>query len=252
MRYGQPSIADAMERLRRDRVARLLVLPMYPQYSATTSGSVFDGVAHVLTRTRNLPELRWIRGFHDDPGYIDALRRSVRAYWDAHGRPDKLVVSFHGLPRRNLDLGDPYHCECLKTGRLLVQALDLRPDEFVITFQSRFGRARWLEPYTADTLRSLARSGVGRVDVLCPGFVADCLETLEEIAREGRRDFLTAGGRELHAIPCLNDDPGLIGTLANLVETHCGGWPVRRDEQAARQQAALETTQRAKQMGAAH
>ncbi len=252
MRYGLPSIAQAMERMRRERVTRLLVLPMYPQYSATTSGSVFDGVAQELTRTRNLPELRWIRGFHDDPGYIDALCRSVRAHWNAHGRPDKLVVSFHGLPRRNLDLGDPYFCECHKTGRLLAQALDLRPEEYVITFQSRFGRARWLGPYTADTLRSLARSGVGRVDVLCPGFVADCLETLEEICQEGRRDFLTAGGRELHAIACLNDDPALIAVLAKLVESHTRDWPVRLDEQPARQQAALDTASRAKLMGAAN
>jgi ferrochelatase len=250
MRYGVPSIAEAMGRLRRDRVSRLLVLPMYPQYSATTSASAFDAVAGELMRTRNLPELRWIRGFHDDPAYIDALRQSVRRYWDAHGRPDKLVVSFHGLPRRNLDLGDPYHCECQKTGRLLAQALELRPDEYVITFQSRFGRARWLEPYTADTLRALARAGVGRVDVLCPGFVADCLETLEEIGQEGRRDFLTAGGRELHAIPCLNDDPALIQMLGNLIATHMVGWPVRLDEQAPRQQAALQTARRAKEMGA--
>jgi ferrochelatase len=251
MRYGAPSIADAMERMRRDRVSRLLILPMYPQYSATTSGSVFDGVAQVLMRTRNLPELRWIRGFHDNPDYIDALRGSVLQHWDAHGRPDKLVMSFHGLPRRNLDLGDPYYCECQKTGRLLAQALALRPDEYLITFQSRFGRARWLEPYTADSLRSMARSGVGRVDVLCPGFVADCLETLEEIAQEARQHFLTAGGRELHAIACLNDDPSLVRLLADLVVAHTGGWPVRRDEQDARQQAALARGQRAKQMGAA-
>jgi ferrochelatase len=251
MSYGRPSIGEAMERVRRDGVARLLVLPMYPQYSATTTGSVFDGVAAVLTRTRNLPELRFVRGFHDDPDYIEALRRSVRAYWDAQGRPDKLVISFHGLPRRNLELGDPYFCECHATGRLLAEALQLRPEEFVITFQSRFGRARWLEPYTADTLRSLGNAGVRRVDVLCPGFVADCLETLEEIAMEGRRDFLTAGGRELHAIPCLNDDPALIRTLAGLIEVHAGSWPVRAEAQPAQRQAAVGRAERARRMGAA-
>jgi len=250
MSYGQPSIGEAMERLRRDGVTRLLVLPMYPQYSATTTGSVFDGVAAVLARTRNLPELRFVRGFHDDPGYIEALRRSVLAYWSAHGRPDKLVISFHGLPRRNLELGDPYHCECHATGRLLADALQLRPEEYVITFQSRFGRARWLEPYTADTLRALGRAGVRRVDVLCPGFVADCLETLEEIAMEGRRDFLTAGGRELHAIACLNDDPALIGTLADLVLAHAGTWPLRAEQQAAALAAAGPRAARARALGA--
>jgi ferrochelatase len=250
MRYGEPSIAAAMERLRRGRAARLLVLPMYPQYSATTSASAFDGVAQVLERTRNLPELRWIRGFHDDAGYVEALRRSVRAHWDRHGRPGKLVMSFHGLPRRNLDLGDPYHCECLKTGRLLAEALELQPQEYVVTFQSRFGRARWLEPYTAQTLRSLAQAGVGRVDVICPGFVADCLETLEEIGLEARRDFLTAGGREFHLIPCLNEAPRLIATLADLVERHTAGWPVESAAQAQRRLDAQCSAERAIALGA--
>lgn len=250
MRYGDPSIPAALERLRRERGARLLVLPMYPQYSATTTGSSFDGVARVLQRTRNLPELRFLRGFADDPGYIEALRRSVRAHWDAHGRPDKLVMSFHGLPRRNLDLGDPYHCECVKTGRLLAEALELKSTEYAVSFQSRFGRARWLDPYTVDTLRSLGRAGVGRVDVICPGFVADCLETLEEIALEGRRDFLTSGGREFHLIACLNEAPRFISALADLVERHTQGWPVRVAEQARRKQEAQRTAERAHALGA--
>lgn len=250
MRYGAPSIPAAFEQLRRSGVTRLLVLPLYPQYSAATTGSAFDGVAAVLARTRNLPELRFVRGFHDDPGYIGALRRRVRRHWDEHGRPDKLLISFHGLPYRSLELGDPYHCECQKTGRLLAEALDLRTDEYVVTFQSRFGRARWLEPYTVDTLHALARAGAKRVDVVCPGFVADCLETLEEIAQEGRREFLTAGGREFHAIACLNDEPEFIGTLARLIESHAAGWPLRQDQQAARQQMALATLQRAKASGA--
>jgi ferrochelatase len=225
MRYGRPSIDAALQRLRRERAARLLVLPMYPQYSATTSGSTFDAVAGILARTRDLPEWRWVRGFHDHPGYIEALRRSVRAYWQANGRPGRLLVSFHGLPQRNVERGDPYRDECLQTARLLAQALDMKEEEYAVTFQSRFGRARWLEPYTAETLRSLARAGVGRVDVICPGFVADCLETLEEIALEGRREFLQAGGRDLRVVPCLNDDPGLIAALADLVERHLAGWP---------------------------
>jgi ferrochelatase len=224
---------------------------MYPQYSATTTASAMDGVMQVLMQTRNIPELRVIRNFHDDPGYIDALRRSVREYWDAHGRPDKLVMSFHGLPRRNLDLGDPYHCECAKTARLLADALDLRPDEYALSFQSRFGRAKWLEPYTVDTLRQLARDGVGRVDVICPGFTADCLETLEEIAQEARTDFLTSGGRDFHLIPCLNDAPRFISALADLVQSHTQGWPVRAEDQPALREAARASQARAIAMGAA-
>jgi len=251
MRYGNPSIGAALEHLRRDRVARLLLLPLYPQYSATSTGSAIDGVLEVLRQTRNLPELRWVRGFHDDAGYINALRRSVREYWDAHGRPDKLLMSFHGLPRRNLDLGDPYHCECAKTARLLAEALDLQPGEHALSFQSRFGRARWLEPYTVETLRKLGRAGTGRVDVICPGFTADCLETLEEIAQEARATFLTAGGREFHLIPCLNDAPRFISTLADLVERHTQGWPVRLQDRGPRELESRQAAARALAMGAA-
>ena len=250
MRYGEPSIASALERLRRERVSRLLVLPLYPQYSATTTASVMDGLMQTLARTRNLPELRWVRSFHDDPGYIDALRGSVLAFWSAQGRPDKLVMSFHGLPRRNLELGDPYHCECMKTARLLAEALELRPDEYAVSFQSRFGRARWLEPYTVDTLRSLARAGTGRVDVVCPGFAADCLETLEEIALEARAEFLTSGGRAFHLIPCLNASPRFISALADLVERHAQGWPIHAQDRAGRDAAAQQTARRALAMGA--
>ena len=250
MRYGEPSIDAALEAMRRDRVTRLLALPLYPQYSATTTASAFDGVMAVLARTRNLPELRWVRDFHDHPGYIDALRRSVRAYWDDHGRPDKLVMSFHGLPRRNLDLGDPYHCECAKTARLLAEALELRREEWALSFQSRFGRARWLEPYTADTLRALGRAGTGRVDVICPGFTADCLETLEEIALEGRADFLNSGGKEFHLIPCLNGAPRFIDALAEIVEHHTQGWPVLARDRPALAEAARQGAERALAMGA--
>jgi ferrochelatase len=204
----------------------------------------------VLLQTRNVPEMRWVRNFHDDAGYIDALRRSVREYWDAHGRPDKLVMSFHGLPRRNLDLGDPYHCECAKTARLLAEALELRPDEYALSFQSRFGRAKWLEPYTVDTLRKLGREGVGRVDVICPGFTADCLETLEEIAQEARADFLTSGGREFHLIPCLNDSPRFVSALADLVQFHTQGWPVQAEHQPAIEESAKASRARALAMGA--
>jgi protoporphyrin/coproporphyrin ferrochelatase len=250
MRYGQPSLAAALETLRRNGTTRLLVVPMYPQYAGATAGSVFDGLARELQRTRNLPELRWLRGFADDAGYIDALQRSVREHWRVNGRGGRLVMSFHGLPRHSLDRGDPYHCECHKTARLLAEALELREEEFVVTFQSRFGRARWLQPYTADTLRELARAGVGRVDLVCPGFVADCLETLEELDQEARRDFLTAGGREFHRIACLNDAPRFVAALADLVERNLHGWPVRAEDAPARREEARRSLERARSLGA--
>jgi ferrochelatase len=202
MRYGEPSVEQAILRLKAAGCERLLVLPLYPQYAASSTGSVFDAVAATLARLRNPPELRLVKHFHDHPGYIAALAESVREHWAQHGRPEKLLMSFHGVPRRSLEQGDPYHCECQKTGRLLAEALGLAPHEWQVTFQSRFGRAEWLKPYTQPTLEALARQGVGRVDVICPGFVADCLETLEEIAVEAKRAFLAAGGRgvPLHSV----------------------------------------------------
>ena len=236
MRYGEPSVARVIDEARAAGTERLLVVPMYPQYSATTTASVYDAVTAALARVRNVPELRWVRHFHDWPGYIDALKHTVLAYWKKHGslrdRGAKLVLSFHGVPRRTLDLGDPYHCECHKTARLLRESLGLSADEVVVSFQSRFGRAEWLKPYTADTLQSLARSGVAAVDVMCPGFVADCLETLEEISMECREDFIGAGGREFHYVPCLNDAPPFIHALADLAVAHMAGWPTARNATA--------------------
>ena len=232
MRYGEPSIARVLAELRRQHAERVLVLPMYPQYSGSTTASVVDAVSSVLKGLRNLPELRWVKHFHDDSGYIDALKASVLKHWSAHGRAQdaggKLVMSFHGVPKRTLLLGDPYHCECQKTARLLAEALGLDNDEFVVSFQSRFGRAEWLQPYTAATLRDLGRSGVTRVDVICPGFPADCLETLEEIAIEGKQAFLGAGGKEFRYIPCLNGSPPFMHALARLAERHMQGWDVAR------------------------
>ncbi len=249
MRYGEPSIAQAMAAMRAAGTQRVLVLPLYPQYSATTTATVFDAVAAQLARTRNVPELRWVRNFHDAPGYINALKASVLAHWKKFGhlrdRGAKLVMSFHGVPRRVLDLGDPYHCECHKTARLLREVLDLSPDEVVVTFQSRFGRARWLEPYTAPTLHALARAGLKEVDVITPGFVADCLETLEEIGMECRDDFLAAGGRAFHRLPCLNDSPAFIHGLVDLVQAHMAGWPVERAQREQRLQEAQATKIRA-------
>ena len=240
MRYGEPSIASVLAELQRQRTDRVLVVPMYPQYSGTTTASVLDALFDEWKRTRNVPEVRWVKHFHDDPGYIDALKQSVLAHWKAHGRAQdaggKLVMSFHGVPKRTLMLGDPYHCECQKTGRLLAEALGLGKDDYLVTFQSRFGKAEWLQPYTAPTLHDLARRGVRRVDVMCPGFPADCLETLEEIAMEGKQEFVSAGGQEYRYIPCLNGSPAFIHALARLAQRHMQGWDVARghaDERAA-------------------
>jgi protoporphyrin/coproporphyrin ferrochelatase len=224
MRYGNPSLSQVLDKLKAAGCDRILVLPAYPQYSGATTASIFDAVFSHYARVRNVPELRLIKHYHDQEGYVRALQKAVFAYWDMHGRPDKLVMSFHGVPKRTLMLGDPYHCECQKTARLLAKQLQLSPDQYQVTFQSRFGKAEWLQPYTAPTLVKLAKEGVGRVDVICPGFTSDCLETLEEIAMEARRDFLTAGGKEFHYIPCLNDSPAWIVALAEIAEQHMIGW----------------------------
>jgi len=224
MRYGTPSIASVLARLQQQRCERILLLPLYPQYAASTTATAFDAVSDHLRRVRNIPELRMVRHFHDHPGYIAALADSVRRHWALHGRPDKLLMSFHGLPRYTLARGDPYHCECQKTARLLAEALALAPEQHQLTFQSRFGRAEWLQPYTAATLAEWGKQGMRRVDVICPGFVADCLETLEEIAIEGRAEFLNAGGKEFHAIACLNESDAWIQALAQIALAHVRDW----------------------------
>jgi len=227
MRYGRPAIADGMDRLRQAGATRVLVLPLYPQYAAATTASIVDKLLQWSAAARRMPELRFIGEFHDDPAYIDALAARVRAHWAEHGRGQKLVLSFHGVPHRSLTMGDPYHCQCHKTARLLGRVLDLPPGELVVTFQSRFGKARWLEPYTEPTLIELANAGVKRVDVMCPGFVADCLETLEEISQEAREAYLHAGGETFHYIACLNDAPDWVEAVASLCERHLQGWPTR-------------------------
>jgi len=224
MRYGSPGIPQKLDELKAGGCDRVLLVPLYPQYAASSTATVIDRAAAWLARTRNQPALRTVRSFHDHPGYIAALAQSVRDYWLKAQRPDVLVMSFHGVPRAALERGDPYHCECQKTARLLAEALVLKPEQFRVAFQSRFGRARWLEPYTADVLAQLGRGGTGRVDVICPGFVSDCLETLEEIAIEGKAIFLTAGGREFHALPCLNERDDWLHALTSLVLDHLGGW----------------------------
>ena len=233
MRYGQPSIASQLDALKAAGATRVLILSAYPQYSGTTTASVIDAVSDWSRRTRNIPELRFVNRYHDDRGYIQALARRVERHWQPEGRPDHLVMSFHGVPERTLHLGDPYHCECQKTGRLLAAWLGLEPTQYTVSFQSRFGKAKWLEPYTEPTLRELARRGTKRVDVVCPGFTADCLETLEEIAQEGRDAFLESGGEAFHYIPCLNDETEWIRALGALCETHLAGWPTREQPDPA-------------------
>jgi ferrochelatase len=224
MRYGAPSVADALARLKSAGCDRILLLPAYPQYAASSTATAFDAAFDWLKQTRNQPAIRTVKHYHDHPAYIDALAANIRDYWQMHGRPDVLVMSFHGVPRYTLDKGDPYHCECQKTGRLLAEALGLGANQFRLTFQSRFGRAEWLQPYTDKTLDALGREGVHRVDVVAPGFTADCLETLEELAMEGRASFLAAGGKLFHYIPALNEHPAWIGALGQIALDNLGGW----------------------------
>jgi ferrochelatase len=250
MRYGEPSIGAVLERLRAARCDRLLVLPLYPQYAASTTATAFDQVFRELARLRNVPEVRVVKHFHDHPAYIRALGDLVRERWRATGRPDQLVMSFHGVPRYTLERGDPYHCECQKTARLLAAELELPDTTWQIAFQSRFGRAEWLKPYTADVLADLGRRGQ-RVDVVCPGFVSDCLETLEELGIEGKEIVLAAGGKGFGLLPCLNDRAGWIEALATIAREHLGGWIDRRYDRAAAEAAAAATAARAKRLGAA-
>jgi ferrochelatase len=224
MRYGNPSIRSVLRKLKEQNCQRILVVPMYPQYAASSTGTAFDVVFAEIVKMRNTPALRTIRNFHDNPGYIKALANNIGDYWMKNGRPEKLVMSFHGLPQFSLDKGDPYHCECHKTARLLAQELGLKPGQYFISFQSRFGKAEWLKPYTTATLKELGKQKTKRVDVVCPGFVADCLETLEEIAMEGKEDFLHAGGGEYHYIPCLNERNDWMHALTDLVTDNLHGW----------------------------
>ncbi|MEO8060842.1 MAG: ferrochelatase [Burkholderiales bacterium] len=225
MRYGSPSIASVLDELKAQAVNRVLVLPLYPQYSGTTTASVIDAVCAWAQRSRAVPELRFVNRYHDDAGYVAALAKRVTDHWATHGRPDKLVLSFHGVPRRTLTLGDPYHCECLKTARLLGDKLGVPAGLVTVTFQSRLGKAEWLQPYTEPSLIAMAKQGVKRVDVMCPGFTSDNLETLEEINIEAREAFLHAGGREFHHIACLNDQHEWIAALAAISIQHLQGWP---------------------------
>ncbi|MES9967912.1 MAG: ferrochelatase [Sedimenticola sp.] len=223
MRYGNPSIAEGLESLRKANARRIIVLPLYPQYSATTTASTLDAVSDVLKTWRWLPELRFISHYQDHPGYIGALAESVREYWQQHGEPDRLLISFHGIPQDYADAGDPYPEECSTTAQLLADNLGLEAERWSMTFQSRLGRKEWLKPYTDKTLKQWGSEGTGKVHVICPGFSADCLETIEEIGQENRDYFVQAGGGEYRYIPALNDRKDHIEALTDLVLSNCWG-----------------------------
>ncbi len=252
MSYGNPSVAGALERMYRQCVRRLLVLPLYPQYSGTTSASVFDVVTSALSRRRWVPEMHFINHYHDSAGYISAIAASTRDFWDLHGRGERLLFSFHGLPRRTLDKGDPYHCQCQKTARLVAETLELDDASWQTSFQSRIGRQEWLRPYTDETIRSWGAERLGKVDVICPGFAADCLETLEEVVLRYAGDFIAAGGEELRYIPALNARDDHVSFLSRLIERNVAGWPEASPDwslsEAAREMD--KSLQRARDMGA--
>lgn len=232
MRYGTPDMAGVIQGMLDRGVRKLLVLPLYPQYSGPTTGSTFDALAADFTRRRWVPELRFVSSYHDHPAYIKAIADSIRAHRARHGGSDRLLFSYHGEPRRYLDQGDPYFCQCQKTTRLVAEELGLQASEYLVTFQSRFGRAEWLKPYTDATLRGLPAQGVKSVQLICPGFSVDCLETLEEIGVENRGYFLDAGGEDYQYIPCLNSEPGHIAALAELVCGQLAGWLTAQSEGA--------------------
>ena len=231
MRYGNPSIPSQLSALKAEGFKRILILPLYPQYSGTTTASVFDAVYTWAAKTRTVPELRFVNHYHDHAGFIEALAQRILGAWKANshngGRAEMLVMTFHGVPERTLHLGDIYHCECYKTARLLAERLGLTKDQYKVTFQSRFGKAKWLEPYTEPTLIDLAQKGLKSVEVMCPGFPVDCLETLEEISMEAKEAFLHAGGKEFSYIPCLNDSQPWITALADVAEQHLSGWDTK-------------------------
>jgi len=226
MRYGNPSVESALEKLQKQQVRRLLIFPLYPQYCAATTASTFDAVTNVLQKWRWIPELRFINHYYDDRSYIKALSRSIEDFWKKNGRPQKTIFSYHGIPKKYHAKGDPYHCFCLKTTRLVKEYMNLSDEEFITTFQSRFGRAEWLQPYTSQTLMDLPKKGVKDIHIISPGFSADCLETLEELEEENRGYFEKAGGEKYKYIPCLNDNSSHISMMTNLIKKHTQGWKI--------------------------
>ena len=225
MTYGNPSIGSGLDQLHAAGARRIIVLPLYPQYSGTTTAAVFDAVSTALKKRRWIPELRMINHYHDAPGYIAAHAANIRNHWAQNGKGDKLIFSFHGLPTSTVKKGDPYYCQCQKSARLIATSLDLDDDDWMITFQSRVGREEWLQPSTDAVLEKFGRDQVARVDVVCPGFAVDCLETLEEIAIRYARLFIESGGGVLSYIPALNARDDHVAFLVRLIERNAAGWP---------------------------
>ena len=224
MSYGNQSMKSAFDSLRGKNCTKILLFPLYPQYAASSSASAMDSLWRILMRTRNVPEIRTVRHYHDHPAYIDALKKSILSFWDKHGKPSKLIMSFHGIPKKSLMEGDPYHCECHKTGRLLAEALKLKEGDYQVCFQSRFGQAEWLKPYFSEVIEALGKSKESYVQVVCPGFSSDCLETLEEINMEGLEIFKSNGGMDYKYIPALNDSSAWIEAMQEIAESHMHGW----------------------------
>jgi len=224
MRYGHPSISAGLQALEQAGCRRVMVLPLYPQYSSSTTASTYDAVAKAVKGGRDMPEIRFVRDYHDDAAYIAALAGSIREDFRTHGKPDKLLFSFHGIPQRFHRTGDPYPDECHETAGRLAAELGLSEGEWMLTFQSRFGREPWMQPYTDKTLEALPAEGVKSVAIACPGFSADCLETLEEIAMQNREVFEAAGGESYRYIPALNDRDDHIQALTGIIQRHCQGW----------------------------
>ena len=240
MRYGNPGFDSVLDKLFAQGVRKLLVLPLYPQYSASTSASSFDELARNFMRRRWLPDLRFVSHYPDYPPFISAAAEKIRQHWQQHGRADKLILSYHGIPKRYLLNGDPYHCECYKTSRLIAEQLGISKDEYLTTFQSRFGREEWLKPYIDETLKALPAQGVTSVQVFCPGFSADCLETIEEIGEEHKEYFMHAGGKRYEYISALNAEPQHVDALCQLIKDNLQGWQVSTDLQRAERALALK------------
>ncbi|MCK5896794.1 MAG: ferrochelatase [Cocleimonas sp.] len=252
MRYAKPSIKSALESLKKQGIRRLLVLPLYPQYSATTTATTYDEVNRILSRWRWIPEMRFVGDYYSHSSYINALARSVKEHWKKYQQGHLLLMSFHGLPKRNLELGDPYYCHCQTTARLLALALGLKKDQYLVSFQSRFGKAEWLKPYTSKTLEELPAKGVKKVDVICPGFAVDCLETLEEIKVENGDIFMQAGGETYRYIPALNHQQDHIHALSDIIQQHTQGWAETSNnwQRSALEKRNKAIQKRAKEKGA--
>ncbi len=220
MRYGEPSFSSVINNLLKQNYKKLIILPLYPQNSATTTATTFDHIAEVLKPVRNVPDLNFISDYHGDPGYIHALATSIQEHWQQQKRQRFLLMSFHGLPQRNIDKGDPYYDQCTGTAHLLATILGLTKDQWEMSFQSRFGKQEWIKPYTSGTLETRATNGLKEIDIICPGFSVDCLETLEEIQMQNKEIFLQHGGEQYNYIPCLNDRDDHIDMMAELVKPY--------------------------------